>query len=260
MMRYRNDAHKRMKSLGVTQLTAEQELELVHRAREGDMDARRRVIEGALPYALKIVSSYTRWKRIDLEDLRQQAFIGVVRSFEHFDPSYGLRFARYAGRYVDILLKRMVLGEANAVTMRHSAAGLRALKAIRQGAQDVDTLVKEHDVGAEMAYSILYWLCSEEVPLGTGLASDEPPAHLLSAEQAVEIKEVHEKLERWLQKLEPKLRHILEERFGLCGEPRTLESIGADLGICRERARQLETRALEKLRRAAALDGLGNVA
>jgi len=246
-------------------LTPAEERELARRKDLGDEAAKRRLIEANLRLVMSIARHYTR-AEVPLLDLIQEGNLGLIRAVEKFDYRLGFKLSTYATWWIRQSITRALADQGRTIRLPvHVAEQVRrAQRARRQLAQRLnrdpspDEIAKESGFTPERVKELFELVTdpvSLETPVGDGESmyadliederSESPDALTADHARAVE-------LARALKALDPRMRHVLSRRFGLDGEaPQTLEEIGADLGITRERVRQIETRALRQLRNLA---------
>jgi RNA polymerase primary sigma factor len=246
-------------------LTPAEERELARRKDEGDEDAKRRLIEGNLRLVMSITRNYTR-AGVPLLDLIQEGNLGLIRAVEKFDYRMGYKLSTYATWWIRQSITRALADQGRLIRLPvHVADQVRkVVRSRRILAQKLNRdptipeIAKESGLPERRVRDLLELVedpVSLETPVGDGdslysdLIEDEsteqPEAATAERLQSVELREA-------LDRLEPRLRDVLERRFGLAGaNPQTLEFIGTQLGITRERVRQLETRALKELRTTA---------
>jgi RNA polymerase primary sigma factor len=246
-------------------LTREEERELARRKDDGDEEAKKRLIESNLRLVMAITRNYTK-ANVPLLDLIQEGNLGLIRAVEKFDYKLGYKFSTYATWWIRQAITRALADQGRTIRLPVHVADQvrRLLRARRQLAQKFNReptlaeLAKETQQTEERVRELLELMenpVSLETPVGDGesLYGDliEDVHALAPHEQSAEQARARE-LAGALENLNPRMRRVLSLRFGLDGEiPQTLEEVGTQLGITRERVRQLETRALRELRIAA---------
>ncbi len=246
-------------------LTPAEERELARRKDEGDEGAKRRLIECNLRLVMSITRNYTK-ASVPLLDLIQEGNLGLIRAVEKFDYRMGYKLSTYATWWIRQSITRALADQGRIIRLPVHVADQvrRVVRARRILAQKLNRdptipeMAKESGFPEKRVKELLELVedpVSLETPVGDGdsLYSDliedqntqQPEPATAERLQSVELQHA-------LDRLEPRLREILERRFGLAGRnPQTLEQIGKELGITRERVRQLETRALKELRQTA---------
>ena len=246
-------------------LTREEERELARRKDEGDEEAKRRLIESNLRLVMAITRNYTK-ANVPLLDLIQEGKLGLIRAVEKFDYRLGYKLSTYATWWIRQAITRALADQGRTIRLPVHVADQvrRLLRARRQLAQKLNReptlaeLARESQQSEERVRELLELVetpVSLETPVGDGesLYGDliEDVHSLAPHEQTAEHARGRE-LAGALEQLNPRMRRVLSLRFGLDGgPPKTLEEVGSELGITRERVRQLETRALRELRLAA---------
>jgi RNA polymerase primary sigma factor len=246
-------------------LTREEERELARRKDEGDEAAKKRLIESNLRLVMAITRNYTR-ANVPLLDLIQEGNLGLIRAVEKFDYRLGFKLSTYATWWIRQAITRALADQGRTIRLPVHVADQvrRLLRARRQLAQKYNReptlaeLARETQQSEERVRELLELVenpVSLETPVGDGesLYGDliEDVHALAPHEQSAEQARGRE-LAGALEQLNPRMRRVLSLRFGLDGEsPQTLEEVGGELGITRERVRQLETRALRELRQTA---------
>jgi RNA polymerase primary sigma factor len=246
-------------------LTREEERELARRKDEGDELAKRKLIESNLRLVMAITRNYTK-AGVPLLDLIQEGNLGLIRAVEKFDYRLGFKLSTYATWWIRQAITRALADQGRTIRLPVHVADQvrRLLRARRQLAQKYNReptlaeLARETQQSEERVRELLELVetpVSLETPVGDGesLYGDliEDVNALAPHEQSAEQARGRE-LAGALDQLNPRMRRVLSLRFGLDGEPpQTLEEVGGQLGITRERVRQLETRALRELRTAA---------
>jgi len=246
-------------------LTREEERELARRKDGGDEEAKRRLIESNLRLVMAITRNYTK-ANVPLLDLIQEGNLGLIRAVEKFDYRLGYKLSTYATWWIRQAITRALADQGRTIRLPVHVADQvrRLLRARRQLAQKLNRepslgeLARETQLSEERVRELLELVenpVSLETPVGDGeslygdLIADVQT--LQPHEQTAELARTKE-LALALEQLNPRMQRVLTLRFGLDGEPpQTLEEVGRELGITRERVRQLETRALRELRLAA---------
>jgi RNA polymerase primary sigma factor len=246
-------------------LTPTEERELARRKDEGDEAAKRRLIECNLRLVMSITRNYTK-AGVPLLDLIQEGNLGLIRAVEKFDYRMGYKLSTYATWWIRQSITRALADQGRLIRLpvhvadqvRRVARSRRILAQKRNRDPTMAEMAKESGLPETRVKELLELVedpVSLETPVGDGdslysdLIEDE---HTQQPEDATAERLQSVELQQALERLEPRLRDVLERRFGLSGRnPQTLEHIGKELGITRERVRQLETRALKELRNTA---------
>src|SRR5436190_9091957 len=248
-------------------LTSTEERELARRKDEGDEAAKSRLIECNLRLVMSITRNYTK-AGVPLLDLIQEGNLGLIRAVEKFDYRMGYKLSTYATCWIRQAITRALADQGRLIRLPVHVADQvrRVVRSRRILAQKLNRDPTIREMANESGFpesrvkellELVEDPVSLETPVGDGesLYSDlieddtmgQPESVTAERLQAVELKQA-------LEQLEPRLRDVLERRFGLAdsdSNPQTLEHIGRELGITRERVRQLETRALKELRLSA---------
>src|SRR5947209_622062 len=246
-------------------LTPAEERELARRKDDGDEEAKKKLIESNLRLVMSITRNYTK-AGVPLLDLIQEGNLGVIRAVEMFDYRLGYKLSTYATWWIRQAITRALADQGRTIRLPVHVADQvrRLLRARRQLAQKLNheptlaELARETQQSEERVRELLELVenpVSLETPVGDGesLYGDliEDVNSLAPHEQSAEQARGRE-LAGALEQLNPRMHRVLSLRFGLDGgTPQTLEEVGGQLGITRERVRQLETRALRELRLAA---------
>jgi RNA polymerase primary sigma factor len=246
-------------------LTRTEERELARRKDEGDEAAKRRLIECNLRLVMSITRNYTK-AGVPLLDLIQEGNLGLIRAVEKFDYRMGYKLSTYATWWIRQAITRALADQGRLIRLPVHVADQvrRVVRARRILAQKLNRdptiaeMARESGFPESRVKELLGLVedpVSLETPVGDG---DSLYADLIEDESTQQPEEAtaerlqSAELQQALERLEPRLREVLERRFGLSGRhPQTLEHIGKELGITRERVRQLETRALKALRDTA---------
>jgi RNA polymerase primary sigma factor len=246
-------------------LTRLEERELARRKDAGDEAAKRRLIESNLRLVMSITRNYTK-AGVPLLDLIQEGNLGLIRAVEKFDYRMGYKLSTYATWWIRQAVTRALADQGRTIRLPvHVAEQVRRLlRSRRQLAQKLNReptlaeLATEAQLTEEKVRSLLELVedpVSLDTPVGDGdslygdmiedVHSEQP-----EVQTATHLR--HRELARALSTLNERMRLVLALRFGLDGEtPKTLEEVGTELGVTRERVRQLESRALRELRLAA---------
>jgi RNA polymerase primary sigma factor len=246
-------------------LTAAEERELARRKDEGDEWAKRRLIECNLRLVMSITRNYVN-SGVPLLDLIQEGNLGLIRAVEKFDYRMGYKLSTYATWWIRQAVTRAIADQGRTIRLPVHVVDQvrRVMRARRVLTQKLNRDPLPEEIAAESGFELkrvneLLDLVEDpvslETPVGDGDSmygdmledenSDQPDAVLAELLRGNELQTA-------LARLNERMRHVLELRFGLDGElPKTLEEVGAELGVTRERVRQLESRALRELQAAA---------
>ena len=246
-------------------LTPVEERELARRKDEGDEVAKRKLIESNVRLVMSITRNYRR-ADVPLLDLIQEGNLGLIRAVEKFDWTMGYKLSTYATWWIRQAVQRALAEQSRTIRLPvHIADQVRRIQRARRalGQQlnrdpSIDEIAVETELAPLRVQELLAMVrehVSLETPVGEGesVMSDlieDTSAIDPEAETALRLRSTE--LARALAQLKPRLQRILVLRFGLDGSAgRTLEQVGVELGITRERVRQLETRALREMRHVA---------
>lgn len=246
-------------------LAAEDERKLARQAKAGDETAKRRLTESNLKLVVSVAKVYSR-SGLSLPDLIQEGNIGLIKAVDSFDPERGFRFSTYAVAWIRQSITRAI--ERHARTIRipsYVVQRIRRLHRIGSSFQNefgreptLEELCERTQLSREKVMRLLE--ASEALVSLDECVKDDGTTSLLERlndaaasnpeEDALHVESL-EVLEHLMSWLNPQERLIVEKRFGLAdGATSTLQEIGQELNITRERVRQLEARALKKLRMA----------
>jgi RNA polymerase sigma-32 factor len=241
---------------GVEPLDRELERDLALRWRAGDRDAGAKLVTACLPFVVSIAIEYRRWG-VPLEDVIQQGNVGLLRAAAKFDPSRECRLATYAAYWIRAEIRDYVVRGYRVVRLGTTKSERRALRAYRTTREsDPTALAAASGMTVEKVQMLLPLLASRETSLDA--STDEHGAmvdRLINAspnpEDSASTEQRRERtrgaVEHALQDLTERERTIIRDRL-MADEPRTLQEIGDELGVSKERVRQIEERACAKLR------------
>jgi RNA polymerase primary sigma factor len=246
-------------------LTAEEERELARRKDAGDEAAKAQLITSNLRLVMSITRAYAR-ADVPLLDLIQEGNLGLIRAVEKFDWRLGYKLSTYATWWIRQAVARGLADQGRTIRLplhvaEQARKTLRSQRVLTQELNrdpTVEEIAEDTDLSPERIRE-LFELLEDPVPLNTPVGDGESVYGDLiedvhaddpEAVTAAEFRSVE--LARALMHLTPRLRRVLTMRFGLDGDsPKTLEEVGAELGVTRERVRQLESRAYRELRTVA---------
>ncbi|MEJ2764071.1 RNA polymerase sigma factor RpoS [Photobacterium sp. MCCC 1A19761] len=252
-------------------LTAEEEVLYARRALRGDEVARKRMIESNLRLVVKISRRYSN-RGLALLDLVEEGNLGLIRAVEKFDPERGFRFSTYATWWIRQTIERAIMNQTRTIRLPiHVVKELNVyLRTARELAQKLDHEPTAEDIALKLDKSVddvnRMLRLNERVgsvdnPIGgdseKALLDIIPDEKSGGPETSTQDDDIKASIVTWLQELNPKQREVLARRFGLLGyEASTLEDVGREIGLTRERVRQIQVEGLRRLRDMLTHQGL----
>lgn len=251
-------------------LTADEEKLYARLAIKGDESARQRMIKSNLRLVVKISRRYIN-RGLPLLDLIEEGNLGLIHAVKKFDPERGFRFSTYATWWIRQAIERAIMNQSRTVRLpihiiKDINTCLRAARRLRQdGDNEVTNAAIARHLKRDVAEVERLMGLHHRVTLRSGPTDDDgaEPVDRLAADSDAEPASCAQKtaindiVEHWLWELSNKQREVLERRFGLHGYRRaTLEQIGHEIGVTRERVRQIQLDALKNLREMMEGDGI----
>lgn len=260
-------------SNAVGSLSEKAERRLLDRIASGDHDARCRLIESYLSLVSALARGYAQRWRVPLEDLTQEGALALVQAVDHYDPRRGMKLSTYATWWIKQAIRRAAMAQSHPVRVPERVwrmAGELSREEQRSGVLSGQEFQDEDRTGVpvwsaeelEEVRRALRPVISLETRIGDGtdeLGEQLPDVYAEDPCETAARNDAPQRLAEALAALPERENTILVGRTGFDGAPRSLTAIGKDLGISRERARQLETAALSELRdrrREWGLEGL----
>mgnify|MGYP001817708911 FL=1 len=244
-------------------LTAEEEVELSRRAQMGDEASRQRMIASNLRLVVKISRRYLN-RGMALLDLIEEGNLGLIRAVEKFDPERGFRFSTYATWWIRQTIERGIMNQTRTIRLpihvvKEINVYVRAARKLTQelghepSAEEIGELLHKSVDEVKRMLGFNERMASADTPYGKD--ADRPLLETIADGNAadpadrVQTDDINSHIDEWLNKLSAKQREVVERRFGLHGyDNSTLEQVAGELGVTRERVRQIQIDALKRLR------------
>ncbi len=275
-------ARKIEKSLDATQLylneigyspllTADEEKHYARLARSGNDDGRRRMIESNLRLVVKISRRYIN-RGLTLLDLIEEGNLGLIRAVEKFDPERGFRFSTYATWWIRQTIERAIMNQTRTIRLpihvvKELNVYLRAARELTQkldhepSAEEIADMLDRPAADVKRLLGLNERVTSVDTPVGPdsdrAVVDTIADAAVCDPSQLLQESDIKDSIASWLDELSEKQREVVSRRFGLRGyESSTLEEVGREIGLTRERVRQIQVEALRRLRSIMETQGL----
>ena len=260
-----------MREIGfVPLLTADEEKDLGRRVQDGDAQARKKMIEANLRLVVKIARYYCN-RGLPFLDLIEEGNLGLMHAVKKFDPERGFRFSTYATWWVRQTIERAIMNQSRAVRLPvHVVKELNIyLRAAKQLTQELDHEPTAEEIAALVDKPLediqrVMGFAADSSSIDTPLSNDSnrsladvlPDDNNLDPSNMIHESDLTTCVMRWMELLQHREREVVMRRYGL-GEymPSTLEAVGEAIGLTRERVRQIQVTAVNKLKQITNKEG-----